>query len=430
MPSTQPQPSLPGVQPPATAPGSGRPTQAIPLPAFANPAVPDPPNPQAPLAPNRPTGTTPASPTPSLDVHPILHPTSDIFRLLEPHPPGARLLPDAALMRAMPDLDALLPADPRVRREHVAEALTWLVEHIDQPPLVASRAADLGPALQQLGVTPQRLDAMGVLMADAVRAAGGPALRAEHQDAWRTTAKHVARWMGEGMNRLAYEPPFWTANVVAHERRGAGIAVLRLRTYLPYHWYPGQYATIESPRRPGQWGQFWIANMPVGDHELVVHAHVEEGDEVAAALVRDTVAGDRLRLRPARGGLPVDPDSGRDVLLVAHDVGIAPMEAVLSDLARYRTVRGVHLLWSVDDEADFYDLDEVRELAGPGVVIEGVVVDGSAGPLTDAVARRAWNHHDVYVTGSAESVGAAVAALEAAEVPRERIHGAALEPWS
>jgi NAD(P)H-flavin reductase len=116
------------------------------------------------------------------------------------------------------------------------------------------------------------------------------------------------------------------------------------------------------------------------------------------------------------------------MLLVAHDVGIAPMQALLSDLAQYREIRGVHLLWTVEDGADFYDLDEVRALAGPGLVIEGVVLDESTEPLTAAVARGGWADHDVYVAGSVESVGATMAALEAAEVPRERIHRATLEP--
>jgi NAD(P)H-flavin reductase len=202
--------------------------------------------------------------------------------------------------------------------------------------------------------------------------------------------------------------------------------VLRLRTYLPYAWLPGQYATVEAPSRPGAWGRCWIANVPVGDNELVVHVHARPGDDVADALVRWTDVGDRVRLRPAGGGLALDADSDRDVLLVAHDVGIAPMKALLTDLTRFREIGGVHLLWTVDAGAEFYDLAEVRELAGPDVVIEGVVVDGDD-ELIEVLGRGAWTTHDVYVSGSTDSVRATVAALEAAEVPRDRIHRAALE---
>jgi hypothetical protein len=242
-------------------------------------------------------------------------------------------------------------------------ALDWLADHADQPPLVAARAADLGPALQQLGVTPQRLENVAQLLADAMRAAGGPGWRAEHDEAWRSTVKLVARWMGEGMQRIAYEPPFWTAAVVGHDRRAADVAVLRLRTYLPYSWTPGQYANVEVAAYPHVWHPYWIAD---GGQELVIHVRAGQGDEVADVLVHDTGIGDRVRLHAPEGGLDHDPDDIRDVLIVAHDVAIGPGQAIRDDHTRYRRIGDVHLLWTVDAEEDRYELD--------GPVIDAVVL--------------------------------------------------------
>jgi hypothetical protein len=269
-----------------------------------------------------------------------------------------------------------LPGD--LRAVDTVAALDWLVDHVDRPPLLAARAADLGPALQQLGVTPQRLDNDALLMADALRAAGGNGWRVEYDEAWQSTMKLVARWMAEGMQRIAFEPPFWTAVVTGHDRRGPQVAVLRLRTYLPYRWTPGQHANVEVATYPHRWRPFWIAG---GDNEIVIHVRAGRGDEIAEVLVHDTTVGDRVRLHAPDGDLTHDPEDHRPVLIVAHDVGIAPAQAIRDDLVRYRRIGDVHLLWTVDAEEDRYALD------GPPVDIV-VLGDGTEVAIPEGRAIR------------------------------------------
>jgi hypothetical protein len=260
----------------------------------------------------------------------------------------------------------------------VVAALDWLVDHVDRPPLLAARAADLGPALQQLGITPQRLESLGALMTDALRAAGGPGWRVEYDEAWRSTVKLVARWIAEGMERISFEPPFWTAVVTGHDRRGPDVAVLRLRTYLPYRWTPGQHATVEVAEYPHRWRPFWIAG---GDKEIVIHVRAGRCDEIADALVHRTEVGSRVRLHAPEGGLTHDPEDHRAVFIVAHDVGIAPAQAIRDDLLRYRRIGDVHLLWTVDAEEDRYVLD--------GPPVDTVVLgDGTEVSLPDGRAVR------------------------------------------
>lgn len=345
--------------------------------------------------------------------------------LLVPAPAGPPIIGLAAKTEppTMHDLRILLAGDAGVQREQVGQALSWLVENLDQPQIVTAKCAELGPALQQVGASAPRLDAMGVLVADALRANVGGAWRQEHYDAWHSSARLVTSWMGQGMERVDYEPAFWSATVVGHERRGDDVAVLSVRTYLPYPFTPGQFATVESARHPQRWHPYWIAGLPRDDNSVTIEVRAAADDIVADALVHATAVGDTVRLRPARGGLTLDPESDASLLLIAYDTGIAPMKALLADLRHYREVRGVHLLWTVDP-GDYLDGQEVRELAGPDTTV--VRLD-DRDHLATAVADGDWDGYDVYVSGSPADVRKTTTLLDDARVPADRIHGAALE---
>jgi len=340
-----------------------------------------------------------------------------------PAPAGPPIIAFAAKTAppTMRDLRILLAGDPLVRREQVGQALSWLLDNLDRPQVVAATCADLGPALQQVGASAQRLDAMGVLVADALRATVGGAWRQEHYDAWHSSARLVTSWMGQGMARVDYEPAFWTATVVGHERRGDDGAVVSVRTYLPYGFAPGQFATVESARHPQVWHPYWIASLPSDDNTVAIEVRATPDDAVADALVNATEVGDRVRLRPALGDLALDSGSARDLLLIAHGTGIAPMKALLADLRPTREARSVHLLWTAD--RDRGDIEEIRELARPGATLARL--DDRA-HLAAAVTGGDWTGYDVYVTGSPDDVRDTVAVLADARVPAERIHQGAL----
>jgi hypothetical protein len=215
-----------------------------------------------------------------------------------------------ALLRQCPIDDAVtlafqrMVADPRMaqrpmpardvalaERAQAAQALHWLVEHLDQPAVVATACSRLGPALARLGVDAPQLATLGLIMADALRASMGPPVRRDVGEAWRTTWRLVSRWMGDGVAAYAHEPPFWTA-IVLSVAPGPDGAMVRLRTYLPYPGGPGEEAVVEHPALPGQWRRYPIIAAP----ELSIR--VRGMDEVAVALNEHTLAGDRVRLRP------------------------------------------------------------------------------------------------------------------------------------
>ncbi|WP_432968152.1 hypothetical protein [Dactylosporangium sp. CA-233914] len=310
----------------------------------------------------------------------------------------------------MDDLRALLPADPGARRETVREAVTWLVNNLGDPRLVASRCAELGPAVAGLGVPPQRLEALAILLIDALRAnPPAPPLRAEEEAALRDAGRLAARWAGAGTDDTAHEPAWWSAVVTAHDRRRADLAVLTLRTYLPYPCPPGMRAVVEVPRYPARHRTCWVANLPHVDRTIELHVPLHADDPIGADLVERTAPGDRVRLHlPV--GLPALLDT-RPLLLIADRDAHAPIRAILAALRSAHPAtpeRDLTVYWPSTIERDVYRL---ADLAPPGTIVirDHFNQDG-----------RDWSEHTAFVAGTAASTTDDATRVRQAGVPAER----------
>jgi NAD(P)H-flavin reductase/hemoglobin-like flavoprotein len=337
----------------------------------------------------------------------------------------------AAVLQAQPQLLAALPGNPHWQREQMAQALTWLVQHLDQPPAVASGCAQLGVALAECGVPPQQLQLMGAALAEAMRAgmaAGG--WRQDYDQAWRTTWQHVQEWMAHGVAERAYQPAVWTAVVVSHELRRPDLAVVRLRPYLPMPFRAGRYARVEVPELPGVWRPYSLAGVPLRDNIVELHVRAKTHAGVSGALVYRTAVGDRLRFGPAEGAMGVPGHPARDLLLVAGDTGVAPLKAMLAELAETGDRRSAVLFWGVRDLDELYDIEDIADIARDcrRATVVPVVSEGEAGPyasglVTDAIAAYGeWSEHEVYLAGPPLMLAATSAALQALGVAPERIH--------
>lgn len=311
----------------------------------------------------------------------------------------------------MDDLRALLPGEPAAQREVLREAVGWLVEHVDQPQVLAARCAELGPVVAQLGVPPQRLETMAVLFVDMLRAnPPGVHVRRDQEEAWATTGRLVARWLADGAAAGAHEPAEWSAPVLGHDRRGQTAAVLRLRTYLPYPCLPGQLAVVESAWLPGRWRRCWVGNVPAGDNVVELHVVLRRDDPAGAALVERTAPGDVVRLRPAEGPPAVEQGSPRPLVVVAARDAVAPVRALLGALRAAGDRRAVTVFWPSAVERDLYRL---ADLAAEGTV---VVRDRFPGGGDED-----WQGHDAFVAGDPEAVADAVRRVRAAGVAADRI---------
>ncbi|WP_236718061.1 FAD-binding oxidoreductase [Actinoplanes sp. TFC3] len=336
----------------------------------------------------------------------------------------------AALAQAQPALFATLPGGPGAQVEQLAEGLTWLAHHVDQPPVLVAGFGRLGAALAESGVMPQQLQLAGAALAEAMRA--GMAANGWRQDfdqAWRSTWQHAYEWIAHGMIAGRYEPFAWTAVVVGHELRRADVAVVRLRPYLPMPYFPGQFARVQVSEHPEIWRPYSLAGTPGRDNIVELHVRAKTWGGVSGALVHRTKIGDTVKLARAEGAMTLHA-SRRDLLLIAGDTGVAPMKALLTELAATNDSRNAVLFWGVRTLAELYDLDDLATIAAsaPRAAVIPVVAEGEpgpylSGPVTDAVAAYGdWSGHEVFIAGPPLMLAATTTALLNLGVDPVRIH--------
>ncbi len=337
----------------------------------------------------------------------------------------------AALLQAQPALVDALPGDARTQTGQLARGLTWLVHHLARPPILVDGCARLGAVLAECGVAPGQLQFVGAALAEAMRA-GMPAgaWRQDVDVAWRSTWQHAYEWIRHGEAAPGYQPTTWDAVVVEHDLRRPDLAVVRLRPSLPMPFRPGQYARIEVPGLPGVWRPYSLAGAPRRNDLLELHVRAKTQSGVSGTLVHRTAAGDRVRLSRAEGAMGLPPAPGRDLLLIAGDTGVAPLKALLTELADTGDERSAVLFWGVRDLAELYDIEEITEIAHAArrATVVPVVSEGDPGPyasglVTDAVAAYGeWSDHEVYLAGPPLMLTATGAALRQLGVAPERIH--------
>jgi NAD(P)H-flavin reductase/hemoglobin-like flavoprotein len=336
-----------------------------------------------------------------------------------------------ALAQAQPQLFTALPGSPAFQREQLAQALTWLVHNLDQPPVVVAGCGQLGAALAECGVQPYQLQLVGAALAEAMRAgmtAGG--WRQEFDQAWRTTWQHAYEWIAHGAALTQYQPTTWTAVVADHERRRDDLAIVRLRPYLPMPFRPGQYARIEVPEVPGVWRPYSLAGAPRRDNVVELHVRAKTEAGVSGTLVYRTDVGDTVRISRAEGAMTLAAEPERDLLMIAGDTGVAPLKAMLTELAATGDPRSAVLFWGARTLDELYDIEEVAEIARAArrATVVPVISEGEAGPyasglVTDAVAAYGeWSNHEVYLAGPPLMLAATSAALQALGVHPDHIH--------
>lgn len=341
---------------------------------------------------------------------------------------GVRLR--TALAQAQPQLLAAIPGNATTQSEQLADALTWLVHNLDQPPVVAAGCARLGAALAECGVQPGQMQLVGAALAEAMRAGLGAAWRMDLDQAWRTTWQHAYEWIVHGEAQITYQPTIWGAEVVAHERRRQDLAVVRFRPYLPMPFRPGQYARVEVPELPGVWRPYSLAGAPRRDNLIELHVRAKTTDGVSGTLVYRTQVGERVRFARAEGEMGLHQHPGRDLLMIAGDTGVAPLKALLTELADTADPRSAVLFWGVRNLGELYDIEEIAEIARAArrATVVPVISEGEAGPyasglVTDAVAAYGeWSGHEVYLAGPPTMLAATSAELQLLGVDPGRIH--------
>src|SRR5262249_3552283 len=157
------------------------------------------------------------------------------------------------------------------------------------------------------------------------------------------------------------------AGGAAHARRTFDIAVVTVRPDQHYDYLPGQSMALETPLRPRLWRYYSPANAPRPDGSLELHVRRVPGGPVSSALVDRVQKGDVVHLGPPVGNrLTLAGNGQSDLLLIAGGTGLAPLRAVVEQVAAQAAagdrVRQVALFVGARTARELYDIDQLRAL--------------------------------------------------------------------
>ena len=339
------------------------------------------------------------------------------------------------LFLSHPETRQMFPVSMAHQRDRLFSALGEVVARVDD-------LDSLVPILEQLGRDHRKF---GTLAAHYPAVGASLLATLEHFDDqwspelakdWTEAYTLVADVMIAAADAAAEQPAWWDADVVGHERRTIDVAVLRVRPRTRYDYLPGQSVSLESDLRPRLWRYYSPANAPQPDGVLELHVKARDGGPVSSALVRRVGVGDVLRLGPPVGHLALDPESDRDLLLVGGGMGLAPLKAMVDQIARKGPARRVDLFVGFRTEDQAYDRDDLQRLTkeNPWLTVTYAVSDDpisglEQGPVGEVAVRHGpWLSREVCIAGPAPMVEDTVSRLLEHGVPNHRISSEVFAP--
>lgn len=339
-----------------------------------------------------------------------------------------------------PHLRDMFPIGMSGQRDKLLRALGHIVARVDDLPALVSFLRQLGRDHRRFGIVAEHYPHVGASLLATLRHFTGDGWTDDIESDWNAAYSLVAKVMLEAADEDALSrPAWWNGQVVAAERRRFDIAVLRVQPDQPLPYLPGQSVALEVPSRLRHWRYYSMANAPRPDHTVDFHVRLVDGGPVSPVLVRGTEAGDRVRMGAPVGTLTLDEESPRDVLLVAGSTGLAPLKAILEQIAHRPVPPRVHLFFGARTRDGLYDLEHLTKLAcefrwltvvpavsdepgGHGLSAVLRPGDVEHGNLPDVVAGHGtWDGHDAYVCGPPAMVGHTVERLTRLGVARDRI---------
>ncbi|GAB2964197.1 FAD-binding oxidoreductase [Micromonospora polyrhachis] len=318
------------------------------------------------------------------------------------------------LFRDSPHLRSLFPDSIVAQRDQLSASMRRLIGDLHRPDVVVPYFQQLGQAHRRLGVRAAHFQPFGDALLEALRTRAGGAWRSAYDQAWQRAYHFVTRVMSDAAQAALSAPPYVTATVVHHQQAGPDLAVIRVRPAQPYPYVAGQYATIESPYLPHNWRCYSMADPPGPDNMVEFHVRATGAGRLSDVLVNKVTVGDELRLAPARGMMTLAGTAAKGVLLVAGGTGLAPIRALLGELARQPSPPPTRLFFGARTFGEIYELELLDSYAAryPWLQVVRAVAEGAAypyesGTVVDVVTRRgSWAGHHAYLSGPAGMVTA------------------------
>ncbi|MFE4536764.1 globin domain-containing protein [Streptomyces scopuliridis] len=334
-----------------------------------------------------------------------------------------------------PDLRGLFPVAMDAQRDRLLKALLTAAEHMDSPAVLTGYLRQLGRGHRKYGTQATHYPAVGEALLGALSRYASSSWDDETEGAWVRTYTTISQIMIDAAaeNEL-HAPAWWQAEVVSHDLRTSDIAVVTVRPDQPYPFVAGQYTSLETPWWPRVWRHYSFASAPRPDGLLSFHVKAVPAGWVSNALVHHARPGDVLRLGPPAGSMTVDHSTDNGLLCLGGGTGIAPIKALVEDVAEHGHRRPVQVFYGARHDEDLYDIETMLRLqsAHPWLSVRPVVAEGPSQGLTGRIPEAVreygpWHEYDAFLSGPPGMIRSSLDALMGAGIPSERIRHDSLE---
>lgn len=335
----------------------------------------------------------------------------------------------ALLFVRHPELRQMFPAAMDTQRDRLLKALLTAAEHMDNASVLTEYLQNLGRGHRKYGTAAAHYPAVGEALIGALIRYATVTWGEETEAAWVRTYTTISQIMIDAADENErYAPAWWQAEVVSHDLRTPDIAVITLRPDQPYSFLAGQYTTLETPWWPRVWRHYSFASAPRPDGLLSLHVKAVPAGWVSNALVHHARPGDVLRLGPPAGSMTVDHSTDNGLLCLGGGTGIAPIKALVEDVAEHGDRRPVEVFYGARSGHDLYDIDTMMRLQKtfPWLSVRPVTEDQAQ--LPDAVRQYGpWNEYEAYLSGPPGMIRRGIDTLRGIGIPAERIRHDSLE---
>lgn len=351
----------------------------------------------------------------------------------------------AMLFVQHPHLRDMFPASMDSQRDRLFRALVTAMKLIDDMDVLTRYLTELGRGHRKYSVQPDHYPAVGECLISAVSQYAQDSWDEAAEAAWVRAYTTISQIMIDAAAEdEKHAPAWWEAEIVSHEMRTPQIAVVTLRPDQPYPFRAGQHTSVETPWWPRVWRHYSFASAPRSDGLITLHVKSVPAGWVSSALVHRARPGDVVRLGPPSGVMTVDHGRDSGLLCLGGGTGIAPIKALVEDVAEHGRPRPVEVFYGARNDHDLYELEAMKGLeerhhwlsVRPVTEIPLGSLPSAGGPgggplegrLTDVVQQFGpWSSYDGYLSGPPGMIRSGVDALVGSGIPAHRIRHDSLE---
>lgn len=337
----------------------------------------------------------------------------------------------ALLFVRRPDLRVLFPPAMDTQRDRLLKALLTAAEHMDNTEILVDYLQNLGRGHRKYGTRAEDYPAVGECLISALSKYAAAVWNPETEAAWIRAYTTISQVMidAAAVDELR-SPAWWYAEVVSHDLRTPDVAILTVRPDQPYPFLAGQYTSVETPWWPRVWRHYSFASAPRSDGLLTFHVKAVPAGWVSNALVHRARPGDVIRLGPPTGSMTVDHTTDSGLLCLGGGTGIAPIKALVEDVAERGARRPVEVFYGARTDHDLYEIDTMLRLqqSYSWLSVRAIIDQQARLQLPEALRDYGpWNEYDAFLSGPPGMIRSSVDMLRGFGIPSSRIRHDAVE---